>query len=88
MLQNGFWAWLSPSYPAGRYTDVTITKLHLKEIQKCISKDERILVDLAWSSEEMKNTNLFVFGHKRIPGGQLSERQNLENEVLGHFRGN
>jgi len=86
-LRNGWWCWTSGSYPAGKYQDITITTLEMPSLRKCLKVKDRILVDKAWSSEEMKKANYFIVGHRKPRGQELDLWKTKENEVLGHFRG-
>lgn len=87
MLRNGWWAWISDSYPAGKYKDITITEKEWNSLKKDLSSDsERILCDRAWPNESLSNLEdrkLLVSGHVKPIGKELE----AENAVLGHFRG-
>ena len=85
-LRNGFWCWLSNSYPAAKYPDIVITRHEIKKVRETIKSNEFILVDKAWASNDMKSSNIFIYGHKKPKGQELSDDQLKENEVVGYFR--
>jgi hypothetical protein len=87
-LHNGWWAWLSDSYPAGRFPDTSISNKELAAIKRNIDSRERILVDLGWFKSVENSPKIFLFGHKKQPKQELEDWQVHENEVFGHFRGN
>jgi hypothetical protein len=85
---NGWWCYAGDSYPAGKYPDISVHKIEYKDLIKSMKKkDDCVLVDLGWSSREIKEQGIFLFGHKKPRGGKLTHSQIDENNVLGYFRG-
>jgi len=91
MLRNGWWAWISDSYPAGANQDITITKNEWSDLKKELRSDsERILCDRAWSNEvleQFEDRKLLLSGHVKPHNKPLEPWQVAENEILGHYRG-
>jgi len=79
--------WLSHTYPAGKFQDITITKKEWNSLKRGFRSVEHCLADRAWSNESLGDQTFLVSGHIKPKKRELTEQQVAENDVLGHFRG-